>query len=589
MPMSDTSLVRGGRLPSRGSAAAGRLACVLSFLPWLACGANEAEPEEPTVLEIEIAGALAETPGSPWGGPQTPHRALLDRLRTSAEGDDVTGLFLRVHELGTAWARGEDLARALARFRENHKPVHCYFEVTDNLGYALLAKSCDRITMTPAGLLNLVGLRAEVLYAAELLATIGLSADLVQIGRYKGAIESLTRDTMTDETRETLSALLDAMVGHVLDAVAKGRSLPPEKARAIVDEGPFDAGHAKRAGLVDAVGFDDAARTHAKTAAKATRVSRVSLDGDAEQPSFGAFVRALTGDRPSGPRGARIAVAFLEGTILQGDEHSSESAHAVPFVAAMRRFASDEDVRAVVLRIDSPGGSAMASDLMWHAVQRVAKRKPVIVSIGDMAASGGYYVASAGTEILARDTSLVGSIGVVSGKVVLEELATKVGVHVERITRGRHAGWTSSLARFSDEERTAITALARSTYRLFLERVSAGREMSAEELQPWAEGRLFTGARAREGGLVDREGGYEEALALARERGELDADSPVETWPREQSFFDAIQELARGGASSKTLEGALSLLGAARTGIVEVLLADESPVATVLPWTVRIR
>lgn len=557
----------------------------------MACGGGDAStPKGRAVWELDLSIPMAETGDAPWGEAHATHHDVLERLRQAADEPDAAGLFLHVGEMGGAWARVEDLQVAIERVRKAKKPVHCYAETSDNLGYAFLARACDRINLAPEGVLNLIGPRAEVVYAHDLLQLLGVTAELIQIGRYKGVAESFTKTEMTPETRETLDRLLDQLHARLVADIGKGRSLDPERVRGLIDQGPFTAGAAREAKLVDALAFDDEARERARQAAKAPRVQRIPLVEERETPSLFGILRAMRGGTTKAPRQPRVVLAFLDGTILSGDEQHVRSSHAAPFVAAMRRFADDANVRAVVLRIDSPGGSALASDLMWHAVRRVAKRKPVIVSIGDMAASGGYYVACAGTEILARDSSLVGSIGVVGGKVVFEDLAARVGLHVETLKRGRNAGWMSPVTRFSDGERATLTRLAQSTYEGFVSRVAEGRRLARADVLPWAEGRLMSGARAREAHLVDREGGLDEALALARTRGKLDDDATVETWPRERTLVETLSEWTGVEMHAPMLGRTLwPIAGMPRSGIVDVLLANEARVATVLPWTLSIR
>lgn len=555
-----------------------------------ACGGREAAPKGRALWELDLSVPMAETGDAPWGQAHATHHDVLERLRQAADDPDAAGLFLHVAAMEGAWARVEDLQGAVERVRKAKKPVHCYAETTDNLGYALLARACDRISLTPEGVLNLIGPRAEVLYAHDLLQLLGVTAELIQIGRYKGVAESFTRTEMTPETRETLDRLLDQLHARLVADIGKGRSLDAERVGALIDQGPFTAGAAREARLVDAIAFDDEARERARQAAKAPRVRRIPLVEAREAPSLFGLLRAMRGGTKKTPDEPRIVLAFLDGTILSGDEQKVRSSHATPFVAAMRRFADDKDVRAVVLRIDSPGGSALASDRMWHAVRRVAKRKPVIVSIGDMAASGGYYVACAGTEILARDSSLVGSIGVVGGKVVFEDLASRVGLRVETLKRGRNAGWMSPFTRFSDGERATLTRLAQSTYEGFVSRVAEGRKLARADVLPWAEGRLMSGARAREAHLVDREGGLGEAVALARARAKLGDDAAVETWPRERSLMEALSEWTGIEARAPMLGRTLwPLADMPRSGILDVLLANEARVAAVLPWTLSIR
>ncbi|MCS6797333.1 MAG: S49 family peptidase, partial [Myxococcota bacterium] len=369
----------------------------------------------PVLVEIRLDAAPVEGGAfDPFDRSQVSVLDVVSRIATVREAPEARGLFVRLGPMHAAWARVLDLAEAFALLRAAGKPVHCHFDVLDNAGYLLAARACNRISMSPAGELALVGPSMHVFYARSLLQTLGIEADLVQVGRYKGAADPLTRDRMPEETRESLGALLDALLRTLLDALGDGRGLEADRARALLDEGPFDAASALEAGLVDGVQFDDAARETARRAVSADRVRTLRLAPEAGSLDLAELLEALSGESGArAPRGPRIALMHLTDVITDDEAQGPESGRAGPFVRAARRLADDEDVRAVVLRVDSPGGSAIASDRMWHAVHLLAQRKPVIVSVGDMAASGGYYVASAGTEILAHPTSLVGSIGVV--------------------------------------------------------------------------------------------------------------------------------------------------------------------------------
>jgi protease-4 len=218
----------------------------------------------------------------------------------------------------------------------------------------------------------------------------------------------------------------------------------------------------------------------------------------------------------------------------------------------MRRIADDKDIKALVLRIDSPGGSALASDKMWHAVRRVVARKPVVVSVGDMAASGGYYVASAGSEIFADDVSLVGSIGVVGGKIVGGELAGRLGLHSTTLSRGQNSGWMSPFHPFTPSERDAVQRSMQTTYNTFLSRILTARKIQPEQLNAMAAGRIMSGRRAREGGLVDQAGGLKAALASARKQGHVSDDAGVETWPKQAPWLERASRLF--GAESRTTD-----------------------------------
>jgi protease-4 len=570
-----------------------RALSILALLALAGCGLPAPDDGGPALAELYLDGPLSESgeEGLFGSGLAPTHHALLSYLDAAATDDDVAGLLLRVGSFEGSWARVREIGEALARVREAKKPVHCHFDTSDNAGYVLLASACDRISMGPAGMLDLVGVSAETMYAHQLLETLGLQADLMQVGRFKGAADTFTRDEMPPETRQTLDALLDDLHGVMTSALVDGRHVERARVQALLDAGPYTAHRALEAGLIDDVAYDDEARAHAKQAAKVERVVDDPLAEEREHISLVDLVRALSGghEKREG-KGRHLVLAYLDGTISEGSRHQTRSAHAEPFVAMMRRVANDDDAAAVVLRIDSPGGSALASDRMWHAARRVAKRKPLIVSVGEMAASGGYYVASAADEILAHDESLVGSIGVVGGKIVAEGLRERAGVTVTRLKRGERAGWLSAARAFTPAERDAMQGLLQRTYRLFLRRVAEGRSMTLEQLQPVAEGRLLTGRRAIEGGLVDRRGGLHEALATARERGGLDEDAEVRTWPGRRSFLDDLAEVTGGGQASLMREPLARFAGAQRFPLAELLLrGDAITGATALPFSVVFR
>ena len=510
----------------------------------------------------------------PEGGSESlfgPARAELSdalrRLEAARRDEDAKGVLLWVGPMGGSWGRVDDLVDRVQAVRDAGKPVHCHFTVADNLAYAFMTRACDRISMTPAGDLDLVGVAAHLFFVRSLLSNVGLHADLLQIGRFKGAADPFTMDEPSDAVREDIGALLDDLSAWLVASIAEGRHLEPARVQELIDDGPYDAWTAFQRGLVDDVGFDDEAREHARQAAGADRVRRVRVAGQPDEVGLTDILGALSGEGPTeAPEGDRIALVYLVGTITDGEESGGdEGSRAGPFVAAMRRFAHDDEVKAVVLRIDSPGGSALASDRMWHAVRGVVAHKPVIVSVGDMAASGGYYVASAGTRVLVQEASIIGSIGVVGGKVDASELAGRIGVHVEVIPRGRHAAYSSPIAPFTDEERALLERSMTHTYERFLQRVEVGRGLTREQLAPHAEGRVMLGSRAVEAGLANEVGSLWDALALARHDGGLPEDAPIERWPPRKTFLDVIAEgmggREPGAATMASIDDAAAALG----------------------------
>ncbi|MCA9582643.1 MAG: signal peptide peptidase SppA [Myxococcales bacterium] len=557
---------------------------------------GEFESDGPKVAEV-----LLESPPTEFSEPELlkPPRPTLfrviKRIGLIEKDPEVKGMLLRVGGFGGAWARAADLRGALTSFREAKKPIHCHFETTDNNGFALMASVCDRISMTPAGWLNLVGVAAQVFYARTLLDRLGLQADFLRMGKYKSAIEPFTEDSMSEATRESLGALLDDFQQELLSHIAKGRKLTPEKVQEAMDEGPLDAVRALELGLIDDVGFDDEAREHLRKATKEDRVRRLPLGDDSEDLNLAAILEALSGKGSHAkPRGKRIALVYVIGTITDGEEQVQGSSVSGPFVRKMRQLGNDDEIKAVVLRIASPGGSALASDRMWHAVRRVAKRKPVVVSVGDMAASGGYYIASAGKEIYADQLSIVGSIGVFGGKVSMAGLADKTGVNFETLRRGQNATWASATSTFSDSERAALERMLRRTYWRFIHRVADGREMDRKPVRDAAEGRVMSAKEGLERGLVDKIAGLQAAIARARDLGKVDDDAPVEQWPPEETFLDMI---ARGSADEAIEDAAMApfLAEGTRLGVPlreaaffkDTLLSPE-PILAADPYFFRI-
>lgn len=515
--------------------------------------------------------------------------AAIDAARTDTH---VVSLFVHLGPLGGGYGRIQDLREAFQAVREAQKPIHCHFETIDNAGFELANRICDRITMTPAGSLDAVGVAAQLIHVRALLAELGVRADILHVGAFKGAGEPFTRDEPSPEMLEAMNALLDDMAVGLTSSIAEHRAIAPERAQELIDAAPHDSASARAAGLVDAVEFDDEARTRAREAGNATRNVRAVLTPPEPPPTLGDILGALSGAREEETvTGRRIVVAHVDGQIVSGDEPVLGSAADGPFITEMRELASDEDVVAVVVRIDSPGGSALASDRMWHAMRRVANAKPLIVSVGDVAASGGYYIASGGHEIFAHRASIVGSIGVVGGKVEISSLMSEHGVRVETLRRGANASWTTLTAAFSETERAAIMRLMTTTYDRFVDRVAMSRHLDRAEVLRSAEGRVWSGADGIERHLVDHEGGLRAAIARARERATVGEDIPVVEWPSRRTLLDVIAASMSEGQDEQAAVAAL----AARAPIVRevhsfaTLLDGDEHVLCVMPPLFDIR
>jgi protease-4 len=437
-----------------------------------------------------------------------------------------------------------------------------------------------------------------MLYARAFLEKVGLQAEILHMGRYKGAGDTLIRDDMPPEAKESMDAILDDLYGELVAATSRRTEGDVERAKALIDGGPYTSALALEAGLVDAVGFQRESREQAKVAAGADEVRRTRMLPKQEQLTLGQFLDLLSGETEK-PKSSdeRIALVFVTGNITEGELPSSGDAVAGPFVRAMERLEEDDDVKAVVLRINSPGGSALASDRMWEAARRLAEVKPLIASVGDMAASGGYYIASAANEILAHPNSLVGSIGVVGGKINFGGLAEDLGVTTYVLQRGSRAAWSTPVRGLNETEREAFEGMLRDTYERFIDRVAAGREMEREAVLAAAEGRVMTALAGKELGLVDDLAGLGEAIVRARDAAGLSTDSPVELWPYPKGVLDTINELLSGngqddaqGLVQAYLEGhplSSSLPIGAWYGMVRTLSSEG--VALIPPYVFSVR
>jgi protease-4 len=418
---------------------------------------------------------------------------------------------LEVDGSGHGWGEVEELREALLRVRARGGKVAVYLRSAGLKDY-FLAAAADRVILHPGTRLSIVGMRSEIFYYAELLGRLGAKAEFVRAYEYKSRPEQWERTGATPESDAQRRLLVTDIWNHVVRMIAQGRETTPEQVVKWIDAAPHTAEQALRAKMVDAVGYAD------------------ELEGELER----WLGRPLTLRAPSkqpardmsfGP-GPAIAVVHVEGTISDGESLTvplvgSVLAGGRTLVRTIDRLREDRRVKAVVVRIDSPGGSVAASDDMARALDRVAKVKPVVISFGDVAASGGYYVATAGSYIFADATTKTGSIGVFRPKVDVSGVLEKFGVHVESIDYGAHAGLYTWFKPYTPEERAAAQAGVDASYQEFIARVAKARKMTLEEVDAVARGRVWSGVRAREIGLVDAHGGLREAIVYARQQAGL--------------------------------------------------------------------
>ncbi len=448
--------------------------------------------------------------------------ALLELIEAARCDRRIAGMSVTVEDIGAGWSRLSSLRRALLAFRAAGKPVFCFLQAGGNLEY-YLASSCSRIFMPPSASLQLVGLAAEVFFFKDLLERCGIHPQLQAVGEYKSAGEMFTRTGMSDASREQMEALLDDFYLEFRGAIASSRGQSPEEVAARIDGGPYSAREALQQGLIDGLCYPDEVpeRLKQELGADARPVAAGRYRG-----TEGYLRRLLSFRRP------RIAVINIHGTLQAGESRRDRLDRSVAGSSTIGRFLEHaretRRVRAVVIRVDSPGGTAVAADAIWRKVDRLRAVKPVVVSFGDVAASGGYYLAAAATAIVAESTCITGSIGVLGGKFVARDLMQRLAVHRESLHRGSHAEFESFFRPFSQAETDRLEAQLQDFYREdFIKKVAAGRGLEEAAVDAAGRGRVWSGLRARERGLVDLLGGPQEALAEARRRAGIPEDRKV--------------------------------------------------------------
>ncbi len=527
-------------------------------------------------LSIDLGGPLVEQPSPEWTevfkASRPSLRALVEAIDRAAQDSRVKGLVLRVGPLDAGWGRVQELRDAVVRFRLTEKPCWAHLQGAGNLEY-YLATGCSHIAAAPTGLLNVSGLSAEVTFFRGTLDKVGVEAQFEGVGRYKNAPNQFTETGFTGPHREQMESLVDSLFEQYVSAVADSRGLDEAAVRAAIDEGPFDASDALDAGLVDELLYRD------EVEAKVPATERVG-------PT--RYLKDLAGFGFDGR--PKLALVYAIGEIMPGESSSgplggSGSAGADTIIRGLRQAAEDTSIRAIILRVDSPGGVGMAADAIWREVGRARQHKPVIVTMGDAAASGGYYIAMNADVVLAQPGTVTGSIGVFSGKFSMRGLYEKIGLSHETVRRGRHAGLFSSWDPWTEEERAKIRALNESFYETFITKAAEGRDRTPEEIDLVAQGRIWTGAQAVENGLVDGLGGLVTAMDFARERAGIRANRPVRlvVLPARKGVLDA---LLRRQSEDVTAQ----VLGPRGAGVLEWVtrLGGQGPLAR-LPFDLRIR
>jgi protease-4 len=559
---------------------------------------EDGAPPETMVLMLDISpGVLEAQPDNPLARAALGHPLamieVLEALEAAADDPRVAGLFLRAGRGPLGMAQVQELRDAIADFRDSGKPVTAFAESFGEGGDAMmhfyLVSAAGEVWMQPSGDLGIVGFAFESPFLKSALDEIGVEPQIAERKEYKGAASSITEDRLPEAQRRNLQRLVDSWLEQWIDGTASARGLSPETLSALIDRGPLNAEAGLEARLVDRLGYWDEVADAALSAA------------GAESDFFGLKdYHGLLAEEPHDEDTSDPVVALVQaqGPIVLGNGQNDPVFGTVTMgsddvASTIAEALEDPEVKAILVRVDSPGGSYVASDAIWREVRRARDMNvPVIVSMGNIAASGGYFLAAPAAGIVAQPGTVTGSIGVVAGKVVLQELWAKLDISWDGVAAGRNARLWSANHPFDEAGWDHLNRSLDETYADFTAKVADGRGLATEQVEAAAGGRVWSGADAMDQGLVDRLGGYREAIALAKERAGIDPDAAIALtlFPEPRDPWQAVfQDLLSGDLSPSGVGSLLaSLARVARAfnsldGLIQMVSGETRPEALRAP------
>jgi protease IV len=494
--------------------------------------------------EIEPAGVL----GQFFEAPATV-RSIVEALRKAKVDNRIASVVMRPTSAGALWGKVQEIREAILDFKRSRKPIIAYLEQGGEQEF-YLASACDKVFLMPTASLDLTGIASYELFLRGTLDKIGAYPDALHIGDYKTASNVYTERTYTPAHREMAESLNNDLYEQLIRGIADGRHRSDAEVRRLLDHGPFLPEDAVRAGLIDDVAYEDELDDKVRLARGSVKFVEQNEYRNVSLASLGLNT------------GQRIAVIHAVGLISTGRSSYDWPGDVVgsdTIVDYLRRARADRSIKAIVLRVDSPGGSAIASDVIWREVMLTRSQKPVIASMSDVAASGGYYIAMPAHAIVAEPATLTGSIGVVMVKFVVDGTMKKLGLNLEHVHQGRYADLYSPVRPFSAEERAKVEEQMQATYDAFVEKAAEGRNTTPERIDAIAQGRVWTGRQAKQLGLVDELGGLERALALAKQRARIPQDAEVQivVYPPRKSIYEIVSNPFGRSEDGATLAGLL--------------------------------
>lgn len=532
-------------------------------------------------LEGSIPEKLPTEVPLPFLQDQTPMSMfqVWETFRKAALDPKVKAILIEPRGLGVGWGRLEEIRQEMLDFKKSGKPLIAFLRNPGRSEY-YLATAADRIYMTPEDTLDLKGLRVEAVFLKNTLDKIGARIDVIHAGKYKDAGDMFTQTSMTPETREVLNNILDQFYGDLVTNISTGRKKLPEEVKRLIDQGPFMGQQALAAGLVDKLAFED------------------EVGGDLAKQLNQKFLTKLSHKAylnvPASSVGAgggpRIALIVGEGEITRGSGTSAfgEQSGIVsgPFIKQLRDAADDSTIKGAIIRVDSPGGDGIASDDILHEAKNLSAKKPVVISMGDLAASGGYFISMTGDPIVAYPNTLTGSIGVIFARLNLRGLYDKFGVEKELMTRGKYADLDSDYAQLTDDEKAKLRGQIDDFYKGFVSRVAAGRKRPYGQIEELAQGRVWLGAQAKNNGLVDELGGLDKAIELVKKRAKIGVNDKITivTFPPKRTIFDLLASRSEDAPSIEArVQKSLGL------GNVPLAAMRQGGFLKLMPFTITVR
>lgn len=521
-----------------------------------------------SVLVLNVSGELPDysfdDPTARMFGLGQPQSltGLLAQLRKAKVDSRVSAIMLDVRFPQIGWGKADELRDAIIEFKKSGKPVYAYMEIGSNKEY-YIATAADKIFLPPSGDLYVNGFAANVMFYRGTLDKVGIEPEFIQIGpKYKNAPDQYLRKDMGEGHREVTNSILDSYYDRYVNIIAEARKKTPEEVKTLIDDAPYNAVKAKDLGLIDGALYRDQVDAELKTQLGYKEDENLRTVSNSQYQEIPSEELGLN-------NGERIAIIYASGAIVGGRSNDgtfggSQTTGSDTVVKAINDAAANSSIKAIVLRVDSPGGSALASDLMWHAIENAkAKKKPVVVSMGDYGASGGYYISCNADKIVAQPNTLTGSIGMFTGKLNVKGLYNWIGISNEYVTRGKNAGLFRETEKWSESEKTKMLESANNIYYdNFLPKVAKGRSKTTNEIDAIGQGRVWTGTQGKEKGLVDEIGGMEKAIEIAKQLANLPADKDVRrvVFPAPRPFFELLFDTSGESAKIKQQEALLQAM-----------------------------